>query len=315
MSEQMTYLVTGGCGFIGSHIVEALAAEGHRVRIFDNLSSGYERNISHIGGAVEFVQGDVRDADAVLQVTRGADYVFHEAALVSVFDSVNRPVDNNAINITGTLHVLEAARQHRVKRVVMASSAAVYGNNPQLPKREELTPEPESPYAIGKIVGEYYFGVYYKLYGLETTALRYFNVYGPRQDPGSMYSGVISKFSATLARGERPNIFGDGLQTRDFVFVKDIVQGNLLAMRSPRAGKGNVFNLGTGRQSSLLDLLTALNRLTGQELEPIFHPFRAGDIRHSVSDIARARAELGYVPQFGLDEGLRALLAYKAPAA
>jgi len=305
-----TYLVTGGCGFIGSHIVEALAGEGHMVRVFDDLSSGYRRNIEHIAGDVEFVEGDIRDTAAIGAATEGMDYVFHEAALVSVFDSVERPADNNAINITGTLNVLEAARRHGVRRVVMASSAAVYGNNPELPKRETMTPEPESPYAIGKIVGEYYFSVYHKLYGLETVTLRYFNVYGPRQDPSSMYSGVISKFTDVLRSGGTPTVFGDGGQTRDFVFVKDVVHANLLAMRSEQAGAGNVFNVGTGSQASLLDLLAVLGELTGREVEPEFADVRAGDIRHSISAVDKARRVLGYAPQFGLREGLEALLAY-----
>jgi UDP-glucose 4-epimerase len=304
------YLVTGGCGFIGSHIVEALAGEGHAVRVFDNLSSGYRRNIDHIDGDVEFIEGDIRDSAAIDAATAGTDYVFHEAALVSVFDSVERPVDNNDINITGTLNVLEAARTHGVKRIVMASSAAVYGNNPELPKREGMKPEPESPYAIGKIVGEYYFSVYHKLHGLETVALRYFNVYGPRQDPSSMYSGVISKFTDVLRGDGTPTVFGDGQQTRDFVFVGDVVRANLLAMRSDEAGTGSVFNVGTGRQASLLDLLSVLGELTDRTVEPLFADARAGDIRHSVSAIDKARSTLGYAPQFELREGLQALLTH-----
>ncbi len=301
-----TYLVTGGCGFIGSHIVEALVAEGHRVRILDNLSSGYERNIAHIKGDVDFDRGDVRDLAEVERVTEGVDYVFHEAALVSVFDSINKPLENNDINITGTLNVLEAARRCGVRRIVMASSAAGYGNNPKLPKREDMPPEPESPYAVAKVVGEYYFAVYRKLHGLAATALRYFNVYGPRQDPGSMYSGVVSRFVDAVRQGKRPTVYGDGGQTRDFVFVKDVVQANLLAMRSPHAG--GVFNVGTGRQASLLDLIGALNALTDQALEPVFEDVRSGDIRHSVADISKAGEQLGYEPRFTLRDGLRELL-------
>ncbi len=308
MSGKQRYLVTGGCGFIGSHIVEALAAEGHAIRVFDNLSSGYERNLAHIRGDVEFVRGDVRDLPAVREAARGMEFVYHEAALVSVFDSVNKPLENNDINITGTLNVLEAAREAKVRRIVIASSAANYGNNPDLPKREDMKPEPESPYAVGKIVGEYYFKLYAKLYGLPAVCLRYFNVYGPRQDPSSMYSGVISKFTDVMRKGQTPVVFGDGGQTRDFVFVKDVVQANLLAMRSPKVGAGEVFNVGTGRQASLLDLLAVLGELTGRRVEPQFREARAGDIRHSVSDIARARAVLGYEPKFTLKEGLKALL-------
>lgn len=304
----MKYLVTGGCGFIGSHIAEELVAEGHSVAIFDNLSSGYEKNITAFRDKVDFIKGDVRDAGALLQACKGVDFVFHEAALVSVFDSVERPADNNDINITGTLNVLLAARENRVKRVAVASSAAVYGNNPALPKREEMKPEPESPYAVAKILKEYYFSIFHKLYGLETVCLRYFNVYGPRQDPSSMYSGVISKFTDNILAGKGITIFGDGLQTRDFVYVKDVVRANLMAMRSPAAGKGEVFNVASGRSVSLLDLLAALCRIEGREITPVLKEARAGDIRHSSADISRARNGLGYGPRFTLEEGLKNLL-------
>jgi UDP-glucose 4-epimerase len=308
VTERETYLVTGGCGFIGSHLVEALAGEGHVVRVLDDLSSGFTRNLEHIQGRVEIVVGDVRDPAQTLSAMEGVSYVFHEAALVSVFDSVNRPRDNHDINLTGTLNVLEAARAAGVRRVVMASSAAIYGNNPELPKREDMRPEPESPYAIGKIGGEYMLRVYHRLYGLETASLRYFNVFGPRQDPGSMYSGVISKFSSVLAAGGTPKIFGDGGQTRDFVYVKDVVQANLLAMRAPAAA-GGVFNIGTGSQTSLLDLLSALQSIAGRSGAPEFAEARAGDIRDSVADISRAREILGYAPRATLREGLAELWA------
>jgi UDP-glucose 4-epimerase len=304
-----TYLVTGGCGFIGSHICEALVAEGGRVRILDNLSSGYVQNIARIRDQVEFIEGDIRDATAVDAAVQGVDFIFHEAALVSVFDSVERPVDNNDINITGTLNVIEAARRHGAKRMVLASSAAVYGNDPTLPKKEDMRPQPESPYAIGKITGEYLLGVAAKLYGLETVALRYFNVYGPRQDPSSMYSGVISKFVDVLAAGQTPTIFGDGQQTRDFVFVKDVVQANLLAMHSGDVGNGEVFNVGTGKQTSLLELLAVLTSLTDREVAPRFEPVRAGDVRHSVSDISAISSALDYQPSYSLRAGLEQLIA------
>jgi UDP-glucose 4-epimerase len=304
----MRYLVTGGAGFIGSHIAEALLAEGHAVRVLDNLSSGHEENLD--GLAVEFVRGDIRDLAAVRAAAAGVDGVFHEAALVSVPESVEKPVENHEINVTGTLNVLVAAREAGVRRLVLASSAAVYGENPELPKREDMLPEPVSPYALGKIAGEYYLRVFADLYGVETAALRYFNVYGPRQDPRSMYSGVISKFADVLAAGDTPTIFGDGGQTRDFVFVKDVVRANLLAMRSARAGKGEVFNVGTGRKTSLLELLDALSGIFGRKTEPKFAPPRAGDIRHSVADISRAGEILGYRPQTALAEGLRALVEH-----
>jgi nucleoside-diphosphate-sugar epimerase len=306
--KAMLYLVTGGAGFIGSHIAEALLAAGHRVRVMDNLSTGHERNLA--GLDVEFVRADVRDREAVLAAAAGADGVFHEAALVSVPESVEKPEENHEINITGTLNVLLAARRSGVRRVVLASSAAIYGENPELPKREDMLPEPLSPYAIGKLAGEYYLGVFAGLYGLQTVSLRYFNVYGPRQDPRSMYSGVISKFSDVLAAGGTPTVFGDGGQTRDFVFVKDVARANLLAMATERAGRGEVFNIGTGRRVSLLDLLATLAGILGRTVQPVLAPPRAGDIRHSVSDISRAAAVLGFTPATPLSEGLRALVEY-----
>lgn len=306
----MKYLITGGCGFIGSHIAEALVSEGEEVMVYDNLSSGYEKNISTIRNKVRFILGDIREPEALERAMAGVDFVFHEAALVSVFDSVERPQDNNAINITGTLNVLTAARNQRVKRVVMASSAAVYGNNPELPKREEMRPEPESPYALAKITDEYYMRVFHTLYGLETACLRYFNVFGPRQDPSSMYSGVISKFSDVLKKGATPTIFGDGQQTRDFVYVKDVVQANLLAVRSPEAGRSGVYNVATGKGISLLELLQTMCKLLGRDVTPIFKEARAGDIRHSLADISSAARILNYSPRYSVEAGLKELFAY-----
>lgn len=310
LSEKDIYLITGGCGFIGSHIAEALVSQGRKVRLLDNLSSGHESNIEHLRGQLEFVRGDIQNRSEISKAMQGVSHLFHEAALVSVADSVESPRANHDINLTGTLNVMEAAREAGVKRVVMASSAAVYGNSPELPKREDMRPEPESPYAIGKITGEYILRVYAKLYGLETVALRYFNVYGPRQDPSSVYSGVISKFSDSLLNAECPLIFGDGKQTRDFVFVKDVVQANLKAMHSPELGGGEVFNVGSGSESSLLDLLNILKSLSGSDLRPIFRAERKGDIRHSVADIALAREKLNYLPESTLEEGLGVLLKY-----
>jgi nucleoside-diphosphate-sugar epimerase len=307
MSQDL-YLITGGAGFIGSHIAEALLERGGKVRVFDNLSSGHLENLAAFKDRVEFVKGDVRDAIALSQAMKGVRYVYHEAALVSVFDSVERPLDNNDINITGTLNVLRAAKAAGAQRLLIASSAANYGNNPALPKREDMLPEPESPYAIGKIVGEYYLRIFSSLYGLETVSLRYFNVFGPRQDPRSMYSGVISKFTDVLAKGQTPTIFGDGGQTRDFVFVKDVVQANILAMHSDKVGKGEVFNVGTGRKASLLDLLDALCDAFGVKVQPVFKEARAGDIRHSLSDITKIRTTLGYEPKYTLHQGLKELV-------
>ncbi|MBL8025480.1 MAG: SDR family oxidoreductase [Fibrobacteres bacterium] len=307
----MKYLITGGCGFIGSHIAEALVSEGHEVICYDNLSSGYEKNIAHIRDKVKFVKADVRDLDTLYRETKGVDFIFHEAALVSVFESVDRPFVNNEVNITGMLNVLAASRANGVKRVVVASSAAVYGNNPELPKVETMRPEPESPYAIGKITDEYYMQVFAKLYGVQTVCLRYFNVYGPRQDPTSMYSGVISKFSDVLKSGAVPTIFGDGQQTRDFVFVKDIVKANLLAMRTDKAGMGEVFNIATGATVSLVELLETMCTILGRKVAPVFKEARAGDIRHSSASIDKAVNVLGYKPDFTIEKGLRALFDYK----
>ena len=303
------YLITGGCGFIGSHLAEALVAEGHAVRVFDNLATGHLENLQGFAGRVEVVRGDIREPDALQAALDGIEYVFHEAALVSVAISVQEPAENEAINIRGTLNVLQAARAAGVKRLVFASSSAIYGNNPELPKREEMVPEPESPYALGKLTGEHYLHLFSSLYGLQTVVLRYFNVFGPRQDARSMYSGVISKFAADLRAGRTPTIYGDGGQTRDFVFVKDVVQANLLAMRSDKTGGGEAFNVATNTKYTLLELLATLQRLTGRSGQPHFEPARSGDIRHSYADIAKAQRVLGYQPKFSLEAGLRELLA------
>lgn len=303
-----TTLITGGCGFIGSHIAEALVAEGVPVRVFDNFSSGRLENLAGFGSGIEVIRGDVRDPEALRAAMNGVEHVFHEAALVSVAVSVEQPEENDAINIRGTLNVLQAARAAGVKRVLLASSAAVYGNNPVLPKREDMLPEPESPYALGKLAGEYYLRLFSQLYGVETVALRYFNVFGPRQDGKSMYSGVISRFTDDIRAGRTPTIFGDGEQTRDFVFVKDVVQANLLAMRSKAVGRGEVFNVATGQQVSLLQLWEALRGIAGSKLVPVFRDARPGDIRHSLADIGKIRKSLCYQPQYGLEYGLRAIM-------
>ena len=301
-------LITGGCGFIGSHLAETLVAEGVVVRVLDNFSSGKPENLKGFDSGIEVIRGDIRDPIVLRDAVKGVDHIFHEAALVSVAVSVEQPDENDAINIRGTLNVLQAAREASVKRVVLASSAAVYGNNPELPKRETMLPEPESPYALGKLAGEYYLKLFSRLYGVETVSLRYFNVFGPRQDGKSMYSGVISRFVDDIRQGRAPTIFGDGGQTRDFVFVKDVVQANLLAMRTPAVGKGEIFNVATGRQISLLQLWETLKKITGSTLAPQFREARAGDIRHSLADISKIRSTLGYEPEYSLDEGLRALL-------
>jgi len=302
------YLVTGGCGFIGSHLAEALVGQGYGVRVLDNLASGYRRNLDPWGGGVEVLIGDVRDPDMVRRAAQGVRGIFHEAALVSVFDSVQRPGDNHDINATGTLNVMLAAHEAGVKRVVLASTAAAYGNDPQLPKREDMTPQPESPYAAAKVMSEHYLRIFASLYGLETVTLRYFNVYGPRQDPKSPYSGVISRFCDDLMAGREPTVFGDGEQTRDFVYVRDVVQANLLAMSNQVPGTGQIYNVASGGTTSLLQLIDVLGRLGGRILRPVHREARAGDIRHSAADISKARTGLGYAPRYRLEQGLAELL-------
>ncbi len=300
-------LITGGCGFIGSHIAEKLVSLGCQVRILDNLSSGKPRNIAAIKDRVDFIEGDIRDVEVLEEAMQGIKVVFHEAALVSVFSSVERPLENHNINITGTLNVLHAAHVAGAKRLVFASSAAVYGNDPSLPKKEMQRPQPASPYAVGKITGEYYLSVYASLYGLETVSLRYFNVYGPRQDTSSPYSGVISRFTDALRHNQDISIYGDGQQTRDFVYIGDVVQANLLAATSPNVGKGEALNVGTGHRVSLLELVDVLGRIAKKQPTPAFAEERSGDIRDSVSDIQLARKWLGYAPAWTLEAGLTEL--------
>lgn len=301
-------LVTGGCGFIGSHLVEALLARGARVRVLDNLSSGFRANVDAVAQRVEIQIGDVTDPAALQQACKDVDGIFHLAALVSVADSVARPLDNHLINATGTLRVLLAAREAGAKRVVLASTAAIYGNDPTLPKTEDLPPAPASPYAVAKLMSEQYMRIFHRLYGMETIALRFFNVYGPRQDPHSPYSGVISRFAEAVKSGAQPVIFGDGKQSRDFVYVGDVVQACVAALFDETNGDGSVYNVGTAQQTDLLCVLNALSALSGKTIEPRFEAPRAGDIQHSLSSIDAARAALNYAPKFNLMEGLRKLL-------
>jgi UDP-glucose 4-epimerase len=303
-------LITGGAGFIGSHIAERLVAQGYQVRIVDNLSSGRRENLSGFADSVEFTEGDIRDVTLLERLCEGCDWIFHQAAVVSVPYSVEHPQETHDVNIQGTLNVLLAARSQKVKRVMFACSAAIYGEDPELPKHEGLPPAPVAPYGVEKITGEYYMGVFNKLYGVETVALRYFNVFGPRQDPGSPYSGVISIFvDRTLSR-QTPLVFGDGEQCRDFVYVSNVVDANILAATVPRAA-GRSFNVGCGKRTTLNQLLETLGGLSGQQIQPEYAESRAGDIRESVADIALARSELGYAPNVGVEEGLGHLLEYE----
>ncbi len=297
-------LVTGGAGFIGGHIVQRLIDEGWAVRVLDNFSSGREENLAECLEQIELIRGDILDPEIVLRAVDGIEVVFHEAAIASVPRSVADPIRTNDINGGGTLQVLECARQAGVRRVVFAASSAAYGNSKALPKRESMRPEPLSPYALQKVMGEQYCHLYTALYGLETVALRYFNVFGPRQDPKSEYAAVIPKFICAALAEVRPTIFGDGRQTRDFVFVGDVARANLLAADSERA-PGSVINVAAGRTTTLTELWEGIRDSVGCPLEPVYVDERAGDVRDSVADLGLARELLGFEPVVDLREGLR----------
>jgi len=303
------YLVTGGAGFIGSHLVEELVARGEQVRVLDNFSTGRRQNLAAWAGRVELIEGDIRDLATVQAAMRDVQFVLHQAALPSVPRSIEDPLTSNAVGVDGTLNVLWAAKAAGVRRVVYASSSSVYGNVPVSPKHEGLTPAPASPYAVAKLAAEQYCGVFHAVYGLETVALRYFNVFGPRQDPDSPYAAVIPIFLSKLLHGEQPLIHGDGLQTRDFTFVKNVVHANLLACAAPAAAAGKAMNAACGESISLCDLVTMLNELLGTSITPKFGPARAGDVKHSLADNTRAKELLGYTPRFSFREGLTQTVA------
>jgi nucleoside-diphosphate-sugar epimerase len=298
------YLVTGGSGFIGSHIVDELLRRGQRVRILDNLSTGQKENIVHVEDEVEFCKMDIRELVQIRPAFSGVDYVIHLAALPSVPRSVSDPLTSNAVNIDGTLHVLLAARDAGVKRVVFAASSSAYGDNPVLPRIETHMPRPLSPYAVTKLTGEYYCRVFTQLYGLEAVALRYFNIFGPRQNPDSPYTGVLSLFIAAYIRGATPTIFGDGGQSRDFTYVANAVQATLLACTAPEA-PGQAINVGVGDSFTLNRTIELLNQIFGRQVVPNYAPPREGDVRESLADISLARRLLGYKPAFRYEEGLR----------
>jgi UDP-N-acetylglucosamine/UDP-N-acetyl-alpha-D-glucosaminouronate 4-epimerase len=302
------YLVTGGAGFIGSHLAEELVRRGHRVRVVDSLITGKRRNLDHIPG-VDFLEGDLAEMAVAERAVRGVDYVLHQAAIPSVPRSVNDPLTSNRANVTASLNILVAARDAKVKRLVYAGSSSAYGNTPTLPKREDMPTSPLSPYALQKLVSEQYCQMFTQLYGFETVTIRYFNVFGPRQDPSSPYSGVISLFSTALLEGRQPVIYGDGEQTRDFTYVANVVDGVLRACDAPKAS-GEVINVATGGRISLNALLEAMNRIVGTRLEPIYKEARAGDVRDSQADITKATALLGYEPTVSLEEGLQRTLEW-----
>jgi nucleoside-diphosphate-sugar epimerase len=304
VGDNKLYLVTGGAGFIGSHIAEALLRRGNRVRVLDNLSTGRRENLAHIINELEFIEADIRDYEATRGAMEDVHIVFHEAAIPSVPRSVAEPQLNHDNNTTGTFNVLLAARDANVRRVVFAASSSAYGETEVLPKREEMLPNPLSPYAVAKLVGEFYCQVFTRVYGLETVSLRYFNVFGPRQDPSSPYSGVISKFITALLNNETPVVYGDGEQSRDFTYVDNIVAANLRAAEAP-AASGEVMNLGLSERTTLNQLLAELQRIIGTNHQPRYEAARSGDIRHSLADITRAEELLNYQPTVGLAEGLR----------
>jgi UDP-glucose 4-epimerase len=301
-------LVTGGAGFIGSHLVDALLAEGWRVRVLDDLSSGREANLADALPRIDFVRGDLRDPATRERCLAGVDVVFHQGAVPSVPRSVAEPLRTHDVNSNGTLGVLEAARHAGVRRVVYAASSSAYGDTVELPKTESMPANPRSPYALQKWTGEAYCRLYADLYGLETVALRYFNVFGPRQDPKSEYAAVVPRFAVACLRGEPAVIYGDGRQTRDFTYVADAVRANLLAAESPKAS-GSVLNVAGGKRVSLLELLEAIAGICGTTIPPRHEPGRAGDVRDSLADLTRARDLLGYEPQVSLGEGLARTVA------
>ncbi|QDV23946.1 SDR family oxidoreductase [Aureliella helgolandensis] len=302
-------LVTGGAGFIASHITTAVVERGDQVRVLDNLCTGFKHNLAHVWDDIEFVEGDICDEAAVSKAMQGVELVFHQAALASVPLSIEKPLEVHQACATGTLNVLNQAVKAGVRRVVYAASSSAYGDRPFTAKRESDLPQVLSPYAAAKLAGELYCQAFYHSFGLETVGLRYFNVFGPRQDPASPYSAVIPLFVTAILSGKPPTIYGDGGQSRDFIYVGNVVQGNLLAAESAGAA-GQVINMAEGRQTSLLQLLEHLSNLLGKKVTPDFQPARVGDVRESLADITLARSLLGFEPQTNLETGLRQTIDY-----
>jgi nucleoside-diphosphate-sugar epimerase len=299
------YLITGVAGFIGSSLARALLSRGEQVRGVDNFSTGKRENIADLRD-LDFREADIANLDSLRPAFAGVDFVLHQAAIPSVPKSVIDPLGSNRASVDGTLNVLVAARDAKVKRVVYAASSSAYGDTPTLPKHEAMKPDPISPYAVAKLAGEHYMVSFYRCYALETVCLRYFNVFGPRQDPSSPYSGVLAKFITVMLRGEQPTIFGDGEQSRDFTYIDNVVEGNLLACKAPAdKAAGQVFNVATGRRITLNETFKALQKLTSYSGQPIYAPERGGDIKHSLADISKAEAALNYKTKVDFEEGLR----------
>ena len=300
------YLITGVAGFIGSSLARAVLAQGDQVRGIDNFATGKRENLSEILDKIDFREADIGNLDSLHQACRDVDYIFHEAAIPSVPKSVLDPLGSNRANVDGTVHLLIAARDAKVKRVVYAASSSAYGDTPTLPKHEGMTPNPISPYAVAKLASEYYMKSFYRCYGLETVCLRYFNIFGPRQDPSSTYSGVLAKFITLMLQGEQPTIFGDGKQSRDFTYIDNVISANLLAAKAPASQvAGEVFNVATGARFDLNQTFQLLKNITGYSGDVKYAPERPGDVKHSLADLSRTEKHLGYKPLVNFEEGLR----------
>jgi nucleoside-diphosphate-sugar epimerase len=304
--EMSNVLVTGGAGFIGSHLTEALLQEGHQVRVLDDFSTGKSDNLNFDKEfpSLEVIEGDIRNLGICQKAIKGMEYVFHQAALPSVQRSVEDPLGSNAVNVEGTLNILMAAREEGVKRVMYASSSSIYGDTPTLPKMEEMPPNPLSPYALQKYIGEMYCRLFYQLFGLETISLRYFNIFGPKQDPNSVYSAVIPRFIHALIHNQRPTVFGDGEQSRDFTYIDNVVQANLLAMSADHV-RGEAINVACGKRASLNQLLDFLKKILGSNLMPVYEEPRKGDVKHSLADISQGKKTLNYEPKVDIEMGLK----------
>ncbi len=306
----MDYLVTGGAGFIGSNIAEHLVRQGSSVRVFDNFSSGKRENVRSFADKAEIIEGDLRDPKSIQHAINGVRFVLHLGAIPSVARSVEDPWTTSEVNITGTINLLLAARAAGVQRVIFTSSSSVYGDTPALPKREDMPPSPLSPYAVQKITGEHYCRIFWQLYGLETISLRYFNVFGPRQDPQSQYAAVIPRFISAILNGQSPTIYGDGRQTRDFSHVENVIEANVLACRAPTEALGESFNIACGGRISLLELVDTVNRILSKDVKPKFEAARPGDVRDSQADISKAEKLLGWKPKINFSDGIAKTIAW-----
>lgn len=304
------YLVTGGAGFIGSHIVDALVRQGHKVRVLDNFFAGKIENLSGVIKKIDLIRGDIRDKPAVKRAVKGVRFILHHAALRSVAQSVDTPEEFNDVNVTGTLNLLIAAHEAKVKRFVFASSSAIYGETDRLPEKESFIPELVSPYAATKLIGEVYCQLFWKTYQMPTVSLRYFNVFGPRQSLENKYAVVVPKFIISLLNNQPTPINGDGKQSRDFIYIDNVVRANLLALKSKSNAFGNTFNIASGKRYNLLELVRLLNKLMGKNIKPVFGPIRQGDVKHTLADISLARKYLGYSVGIGFEEGLKRTIEY-----